>query len=209
ENFPAKGGPLGLGLLPKCPTMPAEAFMAAVTALSRPTSQELRARMASKGTVAAGTAAAVGEEEGAERGREEGAEEGTRRSRDGRGGFGEGEAGPGEGLLDGVRVATLAAVSGLDDDDVRLRILVRKAKTWTGRVAETWELLPEYPAQLLLPPLQPEPAVLLDQQQAQAPSPQPGESYLAPPQPPEAVQGGGTAAVPLFSRLLPRRRTLG
>ncbi|GFR42057.1 hypothetical protein Agub_g2855, partial [Astrephomene gubernaculifera] len=70
-----------------------------------------------------------------------------------------------------------------------------KAKTWTGRVAETWELLPEYPVQLLLPPLQPEPAVLQQQlpdQQQQAPSPQAGESYLAPLR--EAVTGGDTAA---------------
>ncbi|GFR42059.1 hypothetical protein Agub_g2878, partial [Astrephomene gubernaculifera] len=78
----------------------------------------------------------------------------------------------------------------LDDDSLRQRILVRKTKTWTGRVAETWEFLPEYPAQLLLPPLQPEPAVLQQQlpdqqqQQTQARSPQPGESYLAPPLPP-------------------------
>ncbi|GLC37353.1 hypothetical protein PLESTM_000574700 [Pleodorina starrii] len=150
RNSPRRGGPMGQQILmPKYPTVPAEAFMAHVAALSPPTTQELRAHLlasvAGDGCLVSGRTAA--------------------------------EAVVAE--VEHIDTWAAAAVTGLQDDGgILLRILTNTAKTWTGRVDETWELLPEFPPHLLLPPLQPELAEL--QPQATELEPRPG----AQPQPP-------------------------
>ncbi|GLC37354.1 hypothetical protein PLESTM_000574800 [Pleodorina starrii] len=133
RNSPHQGGPMGQqGLLPKYPTMPAEAFMAHVEALSPPTTRELRehllASVSGVGCLVGGRTAEAAVAETAE--------------------------------VEHIDTWAAAAVTGLQDDGgILLRILTNKAKTWAGRVSETWELLPDYPPHLLLPPLQPpEPA---------------------------------------------------
>ncbi|GLC37352.1 hypothetical protein PLESTB_001596600 [Pleodorina starrii] len=155
DNSPYQDGPIDLGLLPKYPTVPAEAFMAHVEALSPPTTRELREQLA-RGFTSSGGGGGDQEGGGGVGGQGEGAGaegfEGSgvqrRRSR------------TAEVAVAADRGDETAALAG-PEDNVRLRILVRKANTWTGRVDETWELLPDYPPHLLLPPLQPpEPAGL-------------------------------------------------
>ncbi|GLC60301.1 hypothetical protein PLESTB_001596000 [Pleodorina starrii] len=138
DNSPYQDGPMGQqGLLPKYPTMPIEVFMAHVEALSPPTTRELREQLALAGVDPSMTT----------------------RSEGGGGGAGGGRQHESGGS--GPASATMAEAdpARMEEDRTRLRVLLRKAKTWTGRVGETWELLPDYPPHLLMPPLQPpEPA---------------------------------------------------
>ncbi|GLC66073.1 hypothetical protein PLESTF_000378700 [Pleodorina starrii] len=222
DNFASKGGPMGQqGLLPKYPTMPAEVFMAHVEALSPPTTRELREQLA-RGPICSGGGVGSQEGGGGVSGQGEGAGSegvegsGVQRKRS-RAAAVAAAAAAAEAEAEGGRgwaAATLAAadLAGLDDDDIRLRILVRKAKTWTGRVDETWELLPDYPPHLLLPPMQQPEVAELELQAASVPDGQTAGEISggagAVPHPPQAPGAPLERTQPLLSRLLPRRRTL-
>ncbi|GLC66063.1 hypothetical protein PLESTF_000377600 [Pleodorina starrii] len=188
DNSPYQGGPMGLGLMPKYPTVPAEVFKSHVLALSPLTARELREQLRAVATGGQQLMTRGGGGDGGTYGESGGG--GTQSVGGGIAGA-EAEAIAGaEAEVEGFDTWAAAAMTGLQDDEIRLRILMRKAKTWTGRVGETWELLPDYPPHLLLPPMQ-LPVAKLEPPPVAQPQPPPSSLHTAVARMPSLARGDG------------------